>query len=177
VPPRSPKPPHPPTRRRVKIVRPETIDGNAEWATMNGFPSELPAAMGEADFQTVCEDVLRRYGWTVYHETDSRKSDKGLPDLVAVSRPQDDDTIVLLMIELKTRKGVTSEDQELWLEKLSRVNVMVTGLARPADWPALSALFFDPLGVCLRSTARADQAPGVRSPLRPGGGPPEHPQG
>lgn len=157
--PPKPKPPHPPTKRRVKIVRPETIDPQAEWASMNGFPSELPPNMPEADFQVVCEDVLRRYGWTVYHETDSRKSDKGLPDLVALSRPQDDGSIVLLMIELKTRKGVPTNEQELWLEKLNLVTYLVTGLARPQDWAALSALFFDPLGVSERSAARADPQP------------------
>lgn len=156
MPSRTPKPPHPPTKRVVKIVRSEAIDGNTEWATMNGLPSALPDAMGEADFQVVCEDVLRKYGWTVYHEGDSRKSDKGLPDLVALSRPQDDGSIVLLMIELKSKKGVATDEQELWLQKLSLASHLVTGLARPTDWPALSALFFDPLGVCQRSTARAD---------------------
>ena len=158
MPSRTPKPLHQPTKRRVKIVRPETIDANTEWAEMHGFPTALPDAMSEGDFQVVCEDVLRKYGWTVYHEGDSRKSDKGLPDLVALSRPQDDGSIVMLMIELKSKKGVTSTDQELWLEKLSLVSHMVTGLARPADWPTLSALFFDPLGVCQRSTARAETA-------------------
>ena len=140
----------------MKIVRPESIDANTEWAEMHGFPTALPEAMGEADFQVVCEDVLRKYGWTVYHEADSRKSDKGLPDLVALSRLQEDGSIVLLMIELKSKKGVATNEQDLWLEKLSLASHLVTGLARPTDWPALSALFFDPLGVCQRSTARAE---------------------
>jgi hypothetical protein len=105
----------------------------------------LPAAMREADFQVSCEDVARQYGWTVYHETDSRKSPKGLPDLIMLSPIQRDGSVVLVMLELKTEKGTLTDEQEIWQMKLGMVDRLVTGVMRPSGWLHFLALCFDPL--------------------------------
>jgi hypothetical protein len=133
-------------RRKVKVVYPKPDhEPGALWAGINGQPTALPADLPEGEFQTICEEVAQRYGWTVYHETDSRKSPKGLPDLVMLSRPQDGGGVVLAMIELKSAKGKLTDEQELWQTKLCAVTTMVTGWLRPTDWPALVGLLFDPL--------------------------------
>lgn len=124
-------------KRRVKIVRPENLAPMAH-------QQEMPAAMREADFQVACEEVARSYGWTVYHETDSRKSPRGLPDLIMLSPLQPDGTVVLVMLELKTEKGTLSDDQEVWQMKLGAVDRLVTGVLRPSGWPHYLALCFDP---------------------------------
>jgi hypothetical protein len=132
------------TRRKVKIVRPEDVPPDQTWVYINGQDEELPATMGEADFQVLCEQTAIRYGWTVYHETDSRKSPKGLPDLIMLSRPSPEGVVVLAMIELKTNKGKPTNEQEVWLTKLALTTTLVTGLLRPQDWRRFVQLCFDP---------------------------------
>lgn len=137
-------------RRRVRVVRTSPgdseITSKAVWDGVGAVPSTLPDQMGEADFQATCELVARRYQWTVYHEGDSRKSDKGLPDLICLSPVQPDGTVVLAMIELKARTNKPTLEQEVWLMKLGRVSTLVTGWVKPSDWPEVLALFFDPSG-------------------------------
>jgi len=111
---------------------------------MVGVDDLLNPRMHEGTLQELCEQTLRRYGWLVYHEGDSRKSDKGLPDLIALSPLQRDGTTTMLMLELKTEKGVLSEEQELWQIKLGTVGTIVTGVMRPAGWRQFVALCFDP---------------------------------
>jgi hypothetical protein len=131
-------------RRRVRTVKIKDIPEDKVWGPINGFPGTLPEQMGEADFQSTTELIASRYGWTVYHETDSRKSPKGLPDLIALSPVQADGSVVLAMIELKTKKNTPTLEQEVWLRKLAAVTTLVTGWVKPSDWPELLALFFDP---------------------------------
>jgi hypothetical protein len=133
-------------RRRVRTVKIKDIPEDKVWGPINGFPGTLPEQMGEADFQATCELIASRYGWTTYHEGDSRKSDKGLPDLIALSPVQPDGSVVLAMIELKTKKNTPTLEQEVWLRKLAAVATLVTGWVKPSDWPELLALFFDPSG-------------------------------
>lgn len=132
-------------RRKVKVVYPKPDhETGTLWAGINGQPVALPLDLPEGEFQTICEEVAQRYGWRVYHETDSRKSPKGLPDLIMLSRPQDDGSVVLAMVELKSEKGKLSQEQEAWLMSLTRVDTLVSGMMRPKDWPTLVALLFDP---------------------------------
>lgn len=133
------------TRRRVKIVRPESVTPDPNWAKINDQHGDgLPQQIGEADFQECCEAVARQYGWLVFHSNDSRRSDKGLPDLIMVSRPRPDGTRVLALIELKTNKGKPTTEQEEWLLKLSETGVLVSGWMQPKHWLQFVQLCFDP---------------------------------
>ena len=131
-------------RRKVKVVYPKPQADALAWASMNGHPTELPPDLPEGDFQTICEEVAKRYGWLVYHETDSRKSPKGLPDLIMLSPARADGSVVLALIELKSYKGRLTPEQELWQVKLTQVTTLVTGWLRPTEWHSLVALLFDP---------------------------------
>jgi len=133
------------SRRRVRIVHPENIPPDETWERIYGFGQALRENSREADLQTACEETAARYGWTVYHETDSRKSPKGLPDLIMLSPIQRDGSVVLAMIELKSSKGKLTEEQEIWQTKLGMVDRLVTGVLRPAGWLHFVALCYDPL--------------------------------
>jgi len=127
-------------KRRVKIVRPEHYTPDARWEVQEALPLHLP----EADFQEHCEQVARRYGWLVHHAADSRKADPGLPDLIMLSPIQPDNTVTLVLLELKTQKGKLLTEQEQWQLRLGLVNQIVTGVLRPAGWGNYVALVYDP---------------------------------
>lgn len=76
--------------------------------------------------------LLNRAGWRSYHTHNSRKSDAGFPDLVAVREGR------VLWIELKTEKGIVSAAQLNWIEDLKAANQEVF-LWRPSDWKAIVA--------------------------------------
>ena len=133
------------SRRRVRIVHPENIDPGETGERIRHFTAAAQGHMREVDLQSACEETAARYGWTVYHETDSRKSPKGLPDLIMLSPIQRDGSVVLAMLELKTEKGKLTEDQEIWQTKLGMVDRLVTGILRPAGWLHFVALCYDPL--------------------------------
>jgi len=117
-----------------------------------GLTETLPAHLGESDFQAHCEYVAHGYGWIVYHETDSRKSPKGLPDLILLSPPQADGSVVLVMLELKNRTGKLTPDQEVWQAGLAAVTDLVVGVVRPRDWESFVALCYDPRRAIERAT-------------------------
>jgi hypothetical protein len=128
-------------RRRVKVVR------SADVAPHPEVGPTLPEAMLEGDFQENCEEVARGYGWLVHHNADSRRADAGLPDLVMVSPVQADGTTVVALLELKTKKSVPSEIQQLWLDRLALGRALVVGWIKPSDWPRFVNLCFSPEGV------------------------------
>src|SRR4029450_6032462 len=130
-------------RRRVKIVRPEHYTPDPKWEVA----ATLPPHIGEADFQEHCEQVARRYGWLVHHAADSRRADPGLPDLIMLSPIQADNTVTLVMLELKTQKGKLLTEQEQWQLRLGLVDRVVTGVLRPSGWANYVALTYDPQGV------------------------------
>lgn len=72
------------------------------------------ATASEADFQRFVTDALDLAGWSWHHETDSRKSKSGFPDLVA-SHPQRG----ILFAELKTERGKLRPEQEVVLRELA----------------------------------------------------------
>lgn len=82
----------------------------------------------ESSWQTTVTDLLDRMGWLWHHETDSRKSRRGFPDLVAVKGAR------VLFIELKTNKGRIRPEQHEWLDRL-RATAVEVYVWRPADWP------------------------------------------
>lgn len=72
----------------------------------------------------------RRHGWLAYHTYDSRRSEKGFPDLVLVRGDR------VIFAELKSAKGKLSPAQEKWRDGLLQA-VAEWHLWRPADWPEI----------------------------------------
>jgi hypothetical protein len=75
-------------------------------------PAVVRRAQPERDFQrSVCE-LLDLRGWLWWHDVDSRKNKRGLPDLIAVRGRR------LIFAELKSAKGTVTDDQLSWLYRL-----------------------------------------------------------
>lgn len=88
----------------------------------------------EANWQKIVIKIAEEYGWKWYHPPDNipnkagrRQSVKaGYPDLTLVRNNR------LIFIELKTNKGKATEQQEDWLEALSKAGAE-THILRPKD--------------------------------------------
>ena len=68
--------------------------------------------MTEAELQKALCRVLDKHGWRWHHETDSRRSAPGFPDIVAIGPDGR-----LLVAELKTAKGNMSQAQQEWINR------------------------------------------------------------
>lgn len=68
--------------------------------------------VSEAQFQRSVTDALSLFGWLWYHTHDSRRSNKGFPDLVAVRGQR------VLYVELKREDGRVTVEQSTWLQRL-----------------------------------------------------------
>ena len=92
--------------------------------------------MTEAELQATLIEHLKEHGWKVHHETDSRRSKPGWPDIVALNADGR-----LFVAELKTATGKVSPSQEEWLEHWGLVQgriafgsgAMFVGVVRPDD--------------------------------------------
>ena len=71
------------------------------------------APQSEKQFQSMCEYVFRSEGFLVYHTYNSRRSEPGFPDLVAVHPDRG-----IIFAELKMPKGKPSAAQTRWLEAI-----------------------------------------------------------
>lgn len=94
----------------------------------------LPALTEEQFLQQV-RDLATLTGWASYHTRDSRKSDRGWPDLVLASRAQGR----VIFAELKTATGDVTDDQRAWLSILSSCGQEAT-VWRPADLTLIKAI-------------------------------------
>lgn len=92
--------------------------------------------LSEEELQTRILQAARLYGWRAAHFRPARTAkgwrtpmsgDPGFPDLVLARDG------VVIVAELKSRRGHTSPDQDLWLDELGDHAV----LWRPQDWPAI----------------------------------------
>jgi hypothetical protein len=84
--------------------------------------------MGEAELRNLICELAHRLGWEVFRLPANRtvrpvKDAVGYPDLTLARRQQ------VLFMELKTDKGVVSDDQWRWSIALPEWYVI-----RPADW-------------------------------------------
>lgn len=84
--------------------------------------------MSEAQWQQRITDLCDLLGLRWHHETDSRRSKSGFPDLVIVG------TEGVLFAELKAEKGKVSAAQDAWITDLLNAGVPVR-VWRPSDWP------------------------------------------
>ena len=92
--------------------------------------------MSEDDLQTRIIAAAEANGWRVVHHRPAKtakgwrtavQGHAGFPDLVLARDG------VIIVAELKSRRGHPTDDQKLWLEALG-VHVR---LWRPQDWPAI----------------------------------------
>lgn len=89
---------------------------------------------GEVAFQREVCRLLDLRGWHWHHETDSRRSKRGLPDLIATRAGR------LLIIELKSEHGKLRPAQRIWLVLLRQVTGIEVYLWRPSDWDAIEGV-------------------------------------
>lgn len=75
-------------------------------------PDELRRQQDEAGFQRQVTEVLDSRHWHWYHANLSIRDRRGFPDLVAVRFGR------VLWIELKSVRGVLTDDQQRWLRWL-----------------------------------------------------------
>jgi len=103
----------------------------------------LPLTITEAAFSLQVEDMLKLFGWRWCHFRPAWsakgyrtpiKGYKGFPDYVAVRNG------VCLFIELKSEKGILSDDQKEWLDMLSKVPGLGVFIWRPSDFDEMAAI-------------------------------------
>ena len=90
-------------------------------------------ALTEAQFQeSVIQMATEVYGWEVFHDGDSRRSNAGFPDLVLVKDGR------IIFAELKREKGAyPSKAQMNWLALLGQAagdNVMAVLWRPSSNW-------------------------------------------
>lgn len=85
----------------------------------------------EGQLQAKIIQLAQELGWMVYHTHDSRRSQKGWPDLVLLHPGKRR----LMIWELKSATGQVRPDQKKWLQALGLVGI-TAGIRRPADWAA-----------------------------------------
>lgn len=81
--------------------------------------------MSEQALQQAVVQICRMYGIKWYHPYDSRRSNKGWPDLVLCGTR-------LILRELKTQVGQLTAEQQQWGERLRQAG-QDWGVWRPAD--------------------------------------------
>ena len=91
------------------------------------FVAQSAADMPEKRLQAVVEAALKECGWTYYHTYDSRRSNRGLPDIIALRGPR------LIWRELKDMTGRLTTDQKVWKLALETAG-QDWGLWRPDQW-------------------------------------------
>lgn len=97
-----------------------------------------PPAMRESQLQSAIIEAAQRLGFRVMHQQAAMRRDgswvtaiagsPGWPDLVLLRPPR------LIVAELKSVKGVLSQEQALWLNGLKLVAGVEAYLWRPGDW-------------------------------------------
>jgi hypothetical protein len=92
---------------------------------------QLNRTMSEKQFQQLVVDYAETRGWHWHHETDSRLSRAGLPDLLLCRPPR------VVFAELKAQDGRLSPPQQRWISLLSRCPGVAVHVWRPDDWPTI----------------------------------------
>lgn len=85
--------------------------------------------MSESDFQKRITDYCDLLGIRWHHETDSRKSKRGFPDLVLCGRE-------VIFVELKKETGRVTTEQREWIDSLRHAGVRAM-VWRPSQWPQI----------------------------------------
>lgn len=88
----------------------------------------------EKQFQSQVVELARLCGWWVYHTFDSRRSQKGFPDLVLIRGS------MLIFAELKSESGNLTKEQKEVLGKLEGTKGPYVFVWRPSDWPEIERI-------------------------------------
>lgn len=94
----------------------------------------LDTLVTEKDFQATVLELARVLGWRCYHTHDSRRSEPGFPDIVAVRPPR------VIYAELKTERGRLTPTQRDWLSLLKGCPGVEAHVWRPSKWPEIEAV-------------------------------------
>lgn len=94
----------------------------------------LDAALSERDWQETVMQVLRAHNWLVYHTYDSRRSQPGFPDIIAVRGWR------ILAIELKKARGRVTREQREWLDAFAATGHAEPYVWRPRDWDTITRI-------------------------------------
>lgn len=95
----------------------------------------MGVGMTEAEFQQRITDMCDWLHIKWHHETDSRRSKAGFPDLVLCGRGG------VAVVELKSDKGRVSAAQEEWLDALNSGGVTAM-VWRPSQWEAVERYLY-----------------------------------
>ena len=90
-------------------------------------PQSILQVVTEASLEKTVEELLSLHGWLVYHTHDSRRSNPGFPDIVAVRGE------TVLFLELKTERGKLRKEQEAWGRALMVARDVRYMVVRPRD--------------------------------------------
>lgn len=95
-----------------------------------------PAIETEGQLESKLRLYAKGLGKLYYHTFNSKRSDPGYPDC-SILDPQGG---TLWVVELKSEDGVVSPAQRRWLEALSKVTRVETGVYKPSN---ITKLFND----------------------------------
>lgn len=87
-------------------------------------PPSLP--LTESQWQGDILKIAKRGQWDAYHTYNSKRSKPGFPDLLLIRPPE------LVIAEIKTDRGKTSPEQDVWLAALAACGLEVY-VWRPRD--------------------------------------------
>ena len=87
------------------------------------------AGISEKELQTAILEALGYMGWRVFHVYDSRRSNPGFPDVLAIKGSR------IVFVELKSEKGKIRPEQVEWLDDLVETHSEVY-LVRPSSQDA-----------------------------------------
>lgn len=76
--------------------------------------SDLAKLVTEKELQATVIEIMEWEKWLCYHTHDSRRSNPGFPDLVAVRQGR------LMFVEFKSERGKLRPEQIDWLDALVR---------------------------------------------------------
>jgi hypothetical protein len=94
----------------------------------------VSATISERDLTGYVRDVARLHGWRRYHAWLSKHSPAGFPDEILLRPPR------LVVAELKSSAGRTSDAQEEWLEAWRQIPCAEVFLWTPADMDGIAAV-------------------------------------
>jgi hypothetical protein len=109
------------TSPRADTSKPDT---NA--SKPNAARARLDAATTEKQLEATVVELARWRGWLVFHPWTSVRSAAGWPDIVALRAER------IVIAELKSERGKTTQAQEAWLEAWRAAGAEVH-LWRPSD--------------------------------------------
>jgi hypothetical protein len=132
----------------VKAAHRTKVGGQLTAAMRRDLAEVVAGTCDEYVFQRVVIACALDHGWLVHHTPRAKvrpgqhvtpaQGHLGFPDLVLVRAGR------LVVAELKSRRGTTTDMQDVWLARLG-ATVADVHVWRPADWPTIRALLTAPL--------------------------------